>query len=68
MSLQSIFQDLEIQYYAMMSRVVQFTRKNTLKNTINVEIPRITLENTNAMTLIATNTKKKIQGEAVTAA
>ncbi|MGI9566713.1 MAG: hypothetical protein ACR2LL_06840 [Nitrosopumilus sp.] len=68
MSLQSIFQDLEIQYYAMMSRVVQFTRKNTLKNTINVEIPRITLENTNAMTLVATNTKKKIQGEAVTAA
>ena len=55
MNLQSICQDLEIEYYAMMSRVIQFTRKNILKNTINVEIPStISLENTNAMVLVAT--------------
>ena len=55
MNLQSICQDLEIEYYTMMSRVIQFTRKNILKNTINVEIPStISLENTNAMVLVAT--------------
>ena len=67
MNLQSIRQDREIEYYAMMSRVVQFTRKN-IKNTINVEIPStISSGNTGAVMLVTTNTEKKIQEEAITA-
>ena len=68
MNLQSIRQDLEIEYYAMMSRVVQFTRKSTLKNTINVGISSITSsDNPDAVMLVATNVEKKIQEEAIAA-
>ncbi len=63
MNLQSISQDLEIEYYAMMSRVVQFTRTNTLKNAINVKIPRTTLESANVTVLDAVNVEIKNQRE-----
>ena len=64
-SINSLNQDLEIRYYAMMSRIVQFARKdNAIRNIQEIKIPRHNPEIADLVSSTTNLEKKSIQGAA----
>jgi hypothetical protein len=63
----SLQKDLEIRYYAMMSRFAQFTRRRVVIKNLEVLIPAKYNSETTNTKLVKISIEKKLVREAVTA-